>query len=147
MCRSRYRRRPHRARIQPEERSIGDGELCAGITCVPTVPSGMAMAVVGRSTNLERTAAVWERGARAAVAALLGYPQCCNSFLAQLVEERRLDATWSVAQGTGHVIEQSHIGIRAIPQTNLLWAPLGITLMPDIPCDFGCDAGRHVVNG
>ena len=111
-----------------------------------TVPSGMAMAVVGRSTNLERMAAVWERGARAAVAALLGYPQCCNSFLAQLVEERRLDATWSVAQGTGHVIEQSHIGIRAIPQTNLLWAPLGITLLPHIPCDFGCGASRHVVD-
>jgi hypothetical protein len=109
------------------------------------LPSGMATAVVGRSAEVETVAAAWERGACADVATLLGYPLCCGRFLAELVDERRLDATWSMAHNSDQAPNDlSHFSIGVEPETNLLWAPLGITPVPHVPCSFGCAASRQV---
>src|SRR5271165_118841 len=114
------------------------------LVCEP-LPSGMATAVVSRSANMESMGAAWDRGACAEVAALLGYPSCCGRFVVGIVDERRLDATWSVAQNSDqNAIDPSYISIGAEPETNPLWAPLGITLLPHIPCNFGCAASRQV---
>lgn len=114
------------------------------LVCGP-LPSSTATAVVGRSESIESMGALWDRGACTEVAELLGYPLCCRRFIVELVHQRRLDATWSVAQNSDqHAIDQSYITIHAAPETNLLWAPLGIMLLPHIPCKFDCAASRQV---
>jgi hypothetical protein len=114
------------------------------LVCGP-LPPGKATAVVGRPADISSMATLWGRGACAEVATLLGYPSCCNEFLVGLVDEHRLDATWSVAHNSNPAADdRSYIAIRAQPETNLLWAPLGITLLPHIPCHFGCAASQRV---
>jgi hypothetical protein len=114
------------------------------LVCGP-VPSGMATAVVGRSAEIETLAGAWERGVCAEVATLLEYPMCCGQFLAELVDERCLDATWSVAHNSDQApSDLSHFSIRVEPETNMLWAPLGIKPVPHISCSFGCAASRQV---
>jgi hypothetical protein len=114
------------------------------LVCGPT-PADTATVVVGRPADIETMAAVWGRGACAEVATLLGYPSCCGGFLVGLVDEHRLDATWSVAHNSDHSThDRSDIAIRAQPETNVLWAPVGIRLLPHIPCQFGCARSRHV---
>jgi hypothetical protein len=109
------------------------------------LPVGTAIAVVSRSATIENMNALLDRGAAAPVAALLGYPDCCARFLRELVGQRRLDATWSVAQSSGQgATDPSNISICAEPETNVLWAPLGIMAVPHIPCSFGCAASRQV---
>jgi hypothetical protein len=114
------------------------------LVCGP-MPTGTATAVVGRSADLEALAALWGGGACAEVATLLGYPSCCREFLAGLVDEHRLDATWSVAHNSDtSTNDRSYVAIRAQHETNLLWAPMSITLLPHIPCQFGCAASLEV---
>jgi len=114
------------------------------LACGP-LPPGTTSAVVGRPGDLKRMAAGWERGASAEVATLLGHPSCCRTFFIGLVDEHRLDATWSVARNSepsGN--DRSYIAVGAQPETNPLWGPLGITLAPHIPCHFGCPASQRV---
>jgi hypothetical protein len=100
---------------------------------------------VGASAAIESVGTWWDSGARAELATLLGYPLCCSQFLGKLVDYRRLDATWSVAHNSDREAnDPSHIGIRAEPETNMLWASLGIAPVPHIPCSFGCAASRQV---
>lgn len=114
------------------------------LVCGP-LPSGTVTAFVGHSDTLTRLAPAWDRGACAEVAALLEYPVCCGRFLAEIVDERRLDATWSLACNCDETASDPYyITINAEPQTNLLWAPLGITPVPHLTCNFGCAASRHI---
>lgn len=124
--------------------SVTAADALQELVCGP-LPAGTATVVVGRSAAIESVGAWWDSGACAEVATLLGYPLCCGRFLAELVDERRLDATWSVALNSGQETNDfSHISIGATPETNVLWAPLGLTPVPHIPCTFGCVASRQV---
>ncbi len=113
------------------------------LMCGP--PSGATAVVAGSLVSIESLVSAWDLGACAEVATLLGYPVCCCRSLVELIGERRLDATWSVAQNSNpSANDQSYISISAGPETNLLWAPLGITPLPHVPCNFGCTASQHV---
>jgi len=112
--------------------------------CGP-MPAGTETVLVGRSATAESVSAWWDSGAHAEAATSLGYPLCCGRFLGELVDNRRLDATWWVAYKSDHEANTlSHIGIHAESEINVLWAPLGFTPVPHIPCNFGCAASRQV---
>ena len=124
--------------------SVTAADALQALVCGP-MPAGTETVLVGRSATAESVSAWWDSGAHAEAATSLGYPLCCGRFLGELVDNGRLDATWSVAYNSDREANiPSHIGIRAEPETNVLWAPLGIVPVPHIPCDFGCGASRQV---
>jgi hypothetical protein len=114
------------------------------LLCGP-MPAGTETVMVVRSAATETIDGWWGDAVSAELATRLGYPPCCLHFLREMVDERRLDATWSVANNSdSEAHNPSHISIRATPETNVLWAPLGVTPVPHVPCTFGCAASRHV---
>jgi hypothetical protein len=114
------------------------------LVCGP-MPAGTETVMVVRSAAAETIGGWWGDAVSAELATRLGYPPCCRQFLGEMVDQRRLDATWSVAINSDwEANNPSHISIRAKPETNMLWAPLGVTPVPHVPCTFGCAASRHV---
>jgi hypothetical protein len=124
--------------------SVTAADALQSLVCGP-LPAGTTTVLVGRSTTVESARDWWDDGACAELATMLGYPSCCSRFLAEMVNERRLDAMWSVAYNSGHEeADGFHISIGAQPETNMLWWPLGITALAHIPCSFGCGASGRV---
>jgi len=124
--------------------SVTAADALQALVC-GSMPAGTETVLLGRSAVAESVSAWWDSGAHAEAATSLGYPLCCSRFLGELVDNRRLDATWSVAYNSDHEANSaSHIGVRAEPETNVLWSPLGFTPVPHIPCDFGCADSRQV---
>jgi hypothetical protein len=124
--------------------SVTSTDALQALLCGP-LPADTATAVVGRSASMDNVRDLWDRGACTEVATLLGYPLCCRRFLAELVDQRRIDVTWSVAHNSDQEAnDPCHISIGAEPETNLLWAPMGIVLLSHIPCNFGCAASCRV---
>jgi hypothetical protein len=124
--------------------SVTAADALQALVCGP-MPAGTETVLVGRSATAESVSAWWDSGAHAEAATSLGYPLCCRRFLGELVDHQRLDPTWSVANNSDQEANDlSHISIRAEPESNVLWAPLGFTPIPHIPCNFGCAASRQV---
>lgn len=110
------------------------------LVCGP-MPAGTKTVMVVRSAVVESVGDWWGGGSSAELATRLGYPPCCRQFLGQMVDDRRLDATWSVACNSDRAADDpSLISIGATPETNTLWAPLSIRAVPHVPCSFSCAA-------
>jgi hypothetical protein len=99
---------------------------------------------IGERRELSGFRKAWIRGDDNAIGQYLGYPVCCRAFFRQVVAHAGwLDPTWPrAANSIGNGGLQRTLDVQLTPELNLFWGPLGIRLVPHVPCSYGCDAAR-----
>jgi hypothetical protein len=102
--------------------------------------------VIGRSREMPRFRKAWMRGDDETIGQCLGYPECCRAFFRRLVVDAAwLDPTWPAASGAARSGEPDRRpDLSVIPELNPFWWPLGIRLVPHIPCSYKCEAARSL---
>jgi hypothetical protein len=100
---------------------------------------GVAMVLVGALDRVEDAAAALVRRDAASLAAATGLPACC---IAAAWRETGLDPIWDRIRACGDGL---FIELPALPETNPLLRPLGLSVAPIPPCDVRCAAMQAAV--
>lgn len=103
---------------------------------------GRTVVAVGRRQTLVDFMASWTRGDHPSIAAYLGYPKCCVTFVERVCGQQSLfDTIWAMAQAdSGSMGTANEKQVRGMPYTNVLLSSVGIRAVPHHPCSFRCDA-------
>jgi hypothetical protein len=78
---------------------------------------------------------------------LLGYPTCCrDSFQKHCISGKQLDPLFTMADtGLRPSDTKPVFEVSGPIFTNVLWKPIGIRVVPHLPCRFDCDATCSLV--
>jgi hypothetical protein len=103
-------------------------------------PGPRVLVAIAHTRALDDFLSAWMPGHHNAIAAMLGYPDCCSALLHEAcIRESCVDSTWAMGRNSpGEEISTRAIRVRGIPATNILLSPLGIRAVPHRPCSFHC---------
>jgi 2-polyprenyl-3-methyl-5-hydroxy-6-metoxy-1,4-benzoquinol methylase len=106
-------------------------------------------AVLGTKENTEAFKNAYWSNDQEVIGRLLGYPECCTSFFAEVwVNQGCVDTTWQMAYATlnNQCITSSDIEIPQVSRSNILLRWLGVRAVFHLPCQFDCHATQKLAD-